>query len=158
MAKTLVVDYEKCHGCGQCQAACEMAKETNTGVAHPRITAFHWDLEGWGTPIICQHCQDAPCKAACLLDAIYRDEDLDRVMINYDRCIGCRMCVSACPFGAMNYTGEVQRVVKCDLCEGDPICATFCSYGALQYVHVEDQSVQKKIETAEILKLIRQGA
>ena len=73
-------------------------------------------------------------------------------MIDYDRCIGCRMCVAVCPFGAVSFDSIQKRVVKCDLCDGDPLCVKFCMYGALQYVEASEQSVIKQRQAAEKLK------
>jgi Fe-S-cluster-containing hydrogenase component 2 len=75
-----------------------MVKE---GVRYPsrsRIRVIGLANEGCHLPVICQHCQDAPCMAVCPKKAIYRDESLERVMVDYDLCISCKMCVAACPF------------------------------------------------------------
>jgi len=49
----------------------------------------------------------------CPVKAISREEDLARVMVDYDKCIGCRSCVAVCPFGAMNFNGIDRKVFKC---------------------------------------------
>ena len=72
--------------------------------------------------------------AVCPREAIYRDGRLDRVLIDYDRCISCRMCMAACPFGALGFESERHTVYKCDLCGGDPLCVHYCFPGALDYV------------------------
>ena len=56
------------------------------------------------------------------------------MVINYDRCIGCRMCMAVCPFGAMRYDTARRRVFKCELCNGDPQCVKLCPQEALQFV------------------------
>lgn len=72
--------------------------------------------------------------AVCPKEAIFRDAELARVAIDYDRCISCRLCISACPFGAMGFDAERQKVFKCDLCGGDPQCVRFCYPKSLDYV------------------------
>ncbi len=144
MVKALVIDYEKCAGCLTCEMACSIKHE---GVINPfqsRIKVVKGEIEGEGTPMTCAHCESAPCKAICPVKAISRDEELGRVMIDYDICIGCRMCVAVCPFGVVRFDVIGSRVIKCDLCDGDPLCAKFCGYEALQYIDISEQSVMKR--------------
>jgi Fe-S-cluster-containing dehydrogenase component len=154
MIKTLVIDYDKCHGCRICETACAMINEMNNGSSQPRVTSVSWELEGRGMSIICQHCQDAPCMAVCPTRAIYRDKEFNRVMVNYKYCIGCRVCMAVCPFGAMEFDWKVRRVVKCDLCGGDPLCVKLCSYGALQYGDANEQCIVKNIRLADKLRVM----
>jgi Fe-S-cluster-containing hydrogenase component 2 len=152
MTKVLIIEYEKCVGCRTCEMACS-AKHTATINPHQsRIAVVKWDVDGEGIPLACAHCESAPCQAICPVRAIARDESLGGVMIDYDTCIGCRICVAVCPFGAISFDSTVGKVIKCDLCEGDPLCARFCSYGALEYLDVSDHMDQKRKEVAEEVK------
>lgn len=139
MAKRLFIDYKKCHGCRACEVYCASREDGSPPDLATRIWTVVWDLEGWGVPVVCQQCVDPLCLAVCPQEAIFRDEELDRVMIDYDRCIGCRMCLSACPFGAIGFDGLTKRVVKCDLCAGEPVCVELCSYGAIQYIEIDER-------------------
>jgi len=94
--------------------------------------------------MLCQQCEDAPCVAICPQDALSRDPVLDRVVLNYDLCIGCKMCVTACPFGGMGIDIVARQVVKCDLCDGDPTCVRFCDSGALEFVQATAANLRKK--------------
>jgi Fe-S-cluster-containing hydrogenase component 2 len=80
----------------------------------------------------------------CPKKAISRDEELGRVVIDYDQCIGCKMCVMACPFGAMSVDLEEEQVIKCDLCSGEPTCVRFCDAKALKYVEADVAHLEKK--------------
>jgi Fe-S-cluster-containing hydrogenase component 2 len=100
-------------------------------------------------PIACAQCESAPCKAICPAKAISRDEPLSRVIVDYDRCIGCRMCIAICPFGCMSFDSIHKRVFKCELCNGDPMCVRFCQHDALRYVEADEQSFVKRKATAE---------
>ena len=132
--KKLNVDPLKCNGCGLCEAACARVHNTDN-LEKSRIRVLPGGEDGrFYLPTTCQHCENPPCMAVCPEEAIFRDPDTDGVMIDKKRCIGCRMCVSACPFGAMNFDADLGTAFKCDLCNGDPECARVCETGALDYV------------------------
>jgi Fe-S-cluster-containing hydrogenase component 2 len=99
----------------------------------------------------CQQCQDAPCQIGCPVGAISRDEGMGRVTVDYTTCIGCRTCVSVCPFGAMNFNTVDRKVIKCDLCDGDPQCVRFCEVKAVDFVNAGDVSILKKRQAAQRL-------
>jgi Fe-S-cluster-containing dehydrogenase component len=109
-------------------------------------------------PMTCQQCDEPPCLAACPNEAIFRDEELDRVLINHQKCVGCRMCVSACPFGAMGFDEERGKSFKCDLCGGLPECVRVCTAGALMYAapHMlqKPQMVQSAAKIASVMRLM----
>ena len=65
------------------------------------------------------------------------------------KCIGCRLCVAVCPFGAMNYNAIDKKVFKCDLCEGEPNCVRFCEVKAIDYVDADQLSMSKKRDAAQ---------
>ncbi len=133
--KKLNIDPLKCTGCGECESACAR-KHTGTDTPEKsRIQVIAGDRdEGFYLPTTCQHCENPPCLAVCPQGAIFRDTELDRVMIDGRLCIGCRMCVSACPFGAMDFDEDKARAFKCDLCDGDPECVRVCEVKAVDYV------------------------
>jgi anaerobic carbon-monoxide dehydrogenase iron sulfur subunit len=149
MAKVLMINYEKCTGCRLCELVCAVVHDGISNPARSRIKVMKWESEGLYIPMTCQQCQDAPCMNVCPVKAISRDEKLGYVKIDYDICIGCRACVSACPFGAMNFNSTDRKVFKCDLCEGDPQCVRFCEVNAIEYVDADDSSLLKKREAAE---------
>ena len=149
MAKVLMIDYEKCTGCRLCELVCSVKHEGASNPARSRIKIVKWEWEGRYVPMGCQQCQSAPCMAVCPVKAISRNEEMGRVEIDYDVCIGCRMCVAVCPFGGMGFDIMASRVVKCDLCDGDPQCVRFCEPGAIQYVDVGEVSGVKQLAAAE---------
>ena len=157
MTKALIIEYETCVGCRTCEMACSAKHTATMNPYQSRVSVVKWDMDGEGVPIACSHCESAPCQAICPVMAISQDESLDRVVIDYDKCIGCRMCVAVCPFGAISFDSISSKVIKCDLCEGDPTCARFCSYGALEYVDVSEPAVRKRREVAEEVKRILSG-
>jgi Fe-S-cluster-containing hydrogenase component 2 len=85
----------------------------------------------------------------CPMKAISRDPELNRVVVDYNTCIGCRSCVAVCPFGAMSYNALTQKVMKCDLCDGDPQCVRFCETKAIRYADAIEQSIDKQVAIAD---------
>ncbi|MBN2125834.1 MAG: 4Fe-4S dicluster domain-containing protein [Deltaproteobacteria bacterium] len=159
MAKVLQIDYQKCTGCRLCELVCAVSHDGKSNPIRSRIKVMKWEAEGLYIPMSCQQCQDAPCMNACPVKAIYRDEELGRVMVDQEKCIGCRTCVAVCPFGAMSFNPIDRVVFKCDLCDGEPQCVRFCDMKAVDYVEVADVSVDKKRDAASRLsKAIKEGA
>ncbi len=134
MEKVLVVDPEKCTGCRLCEQVCSVWHEKTVNPYRARIKIVKWEMQGKVMPMVCRQCDDAPCLEVCPMGAISKDSDTGVVSVDYDRCIGCRMCVSICPFGAMTYDFVDKKVMKCDLCGGDPQCVRFCDAGAIKFV------------------------
>lgn len=151
MAKVLKIDYQKCTGCRLCELICAVVHDGISNPARSRIKVMKWESEGLYIPMSCQQCEDAPCMIACPVKAISRDEDMNRVMVDYDICIGCRTCVSVCPFGAMSFNVIDKKVIKCDLCDGDPQCVRFCDIKAIEYVEADRVSISRKRDAAERL-------
>lgn len=131
--KVLVSDPKKCTGCGACRIACSMRKTGLCNTERSRVRVLELDDDGRYLPLACQHCEDAPCAASCPREAISRDKEQVRTVIDYNKCVGCRMCVHACPFGAMGFDPDRGRPYKCDLCGGDPLCVRFCEPMALAF-------------------------
>lgn len=124
----LRINAEDCMGCHACEIACK--QEHGLGVG-PRLIKIIEHIDRF-TPIYCRHCARPPCREACPVEAIKKDEE-GIVHISEELCIGCRDCVDACPFGTMQFD-EVQGMArKCDLCaallaEGQmPACASVCA-------------------------------
>jgi carbon-monoxide dehydrogenase iron sulfur subunit len=159
MAKVLYIDYQKCTGCRTCEMVCSAKHDGILNPMRSRIKVMKWEAEGLYVPMSCQQCQDAPCMNVCPVKAISRDEDMARVMVDYDVCIGCRACVAVCPFGAMSFNTIDKQVFKCDLCDGDPQCARFCDVNAIEYIDADEVSIDKKRLAAERLSLAgKEGA
>lgn len=152
MDKALMLNHEKCTGCRLCELVCAVKHDGISNPTRSRIKVMKWEMEGLYIPMSCQQCQDAPCENGCPVGAISRNETLNRVEVDQEICIGCRTCVSVCPFGAMTFNAIDRKVIKCDLCDGDPQCVRFCDVKAVEYVPATDVSIVKKRDAALRLK------
>jgi len=152
MDKALMINHEKCTGCRLCELVCAVKHDGVSNPTRSRIKVMKWEMEGLYIPMSCQQCQDAPCESGCPVGAISRNESLNRVEVDHEVCIGCRTCVSVCPFGAMTFNAIDRKVIKCDLCDGDPQCVRFCDVKAVEYVPATDVSIVKKRDAALRLK------
>ena len=153
VGKVLVINYEKCTGCRLCEVVCAVKHDGVSNPVRSRIKIMKWEAEGLYIPMSCQQCQDAPCMNVCPVKALSRDEELSRIVLDYDKCIGCRSCVVVCPFGAMSFSTIDKKVFKCDVCDGDPQCVRFCEVKAVDYVDASDVSILKKREAATRLSV-----
>ena len=91
----------------------------------------------------------------CPAQAISRDEKSGAVVIDENLCIGCKMCIMACPIGGPWVDAENFKIMKCDLCEGDPKCVKYCAFGALEFVTAEEAALKNRKEGVKnILKLL----
>ena len=143
----------RCLGCEECVVACEKAKG-----ADPR--AFVEIVDGYfPVPMRCNHCEDAPCKAACPTEAIYRAET-GAVVIDEEKCIGCGTCVAVCPFGVPYISEATGKAVKCDMCTErvaageEPVCVAACPKNALIFVEREEPMQERRQRMAKHMKLV----
>jgi len=144
MDKLISIDIEKCIGCRLCEQMCSLHHEKEVRPAYSRIHAILWEEEGVSVPVVCIQCDDAPCVGACKYEALWRDPATGAILVIEDNCIGCKMCMVACPYGCVGYDKGRHKVFKCDLCGGDPKCCSICPSGALSYIKAEKTSIDKK--------------
>lgn len=154
MEKILVVSPEKCSSCRSCELACSFAHEDAFDPSKSRVHAFIWERLGLGVPLMCMHCEDAPCMKVCPTGALERDLATNGVLWLKQKCIGCKLCVSACPFGNINYDVKTKRVLKCDLCDGDPACAKACPNAAIEYKYADESVLNRKAQYAAKFKKV----
>lgn len=134
MAKVIMINPDRCTGCRNCELACSFAHEGEFRPRASRIHVYTWDRESVSVPMMCQHCESAACVAVCPTGAMHRNPVDGTVDWDATRCIRCRMCTLACPFGNVVYDSRSSSILKCDMCGGDPECVKFCPNEALQYV------------------------
>lgn len=140
---------EKCTGCKLCVAACSLIKEKKYDLAKSRLWIVRNEDECLGIPTVCEQCERPPCLVACPTKAISKDSTTGVVLVDPSKCIGCKECMQACPFGAIMVDPHKGIAYKCDLCNGDPECVKVCNPGALQYVRMDDSLVPKRVASVE---------
>jgi len=114
----MVIDTERCLACHTCSVACKQANNLPNDVWWNKVYTIGGDFmdTAKGTypsklaldhlPFSCQHCDNPACTRVCPVGATYKRED-GVVFQDYDRCIGCRMCIAACPYtGVRSYNWE----------------------------------------------------
>jgi tetrathionate reductase subunit B len=171
--KVFVIDVGICNGCYSCQIACKDEHVGNdwTPIAKPQPdTGQFWlKLNEYirGTvpkvkmhyiPLICQHCDKAPCIPACPIKGVIYKRDDGLVIIDAEKCTGCKACVDACPYGAIYFNDDLNIAQKCTGCAhlldgGEwkvPRCADSCPTEAIKFG--EEKDFKDLIAKAEVLK------
>lgn len=143
LMKSLYINPEKCTGCLQCEMACSFENEGIFNPARSRIKVFTFHDAGRFVPYTCTQCDDAWCMKACPVEAIVINKATGSKDILNDRCVGCKVCTIACPFGTVNYNSASGKVIKCDLCGGNPQCAAACPTGAITYIDADATGLER---------------
>ncbi len=204
----MVIDIGACIGCRTCQWACKKENNIPDAISPPWIEVFELksevDVTGhpslqelkegattsytespregrWYLPVQCYHCDNPPCVKVCPVGATYKDRD-GFVLMDYDRCIGCRICVAACPYSARRFNwlepevppDEVNPLVpvrplgvveKCTFCvhrvrQGKlPRCVEVCPVQARRFGNLNDpeSEVSKILESNLSLRLLKEA-
>jgi Fe-S-cluster-containing hydrogenase component 2 len=157
MAKILMLSPEKCTSCRTCELACSFRHEQEFNPIRARVSVLSYEKAGISIPIMCLQCDNAACAKVCPVNAITRDDVTGAMLVNQMRCIKCKMCINACPFGSTGYDDINRSIIKCDLCGGEPACAKSCPSGAITYREGNTANLTKKKAIAAKFKEIFEG-
>ena len=204
----MVIDVGACIGCRTCMYGCKEENSIPDSISPLWIEVFELQPEGgvtghpspqdlkkgattsytespregrWYLPVHCNHCDNAPCVKVCPTGATYKDED-GLVLMHYDRCIGCRLCVVACPYSARRFSWVKPElppektnplvpvrplgvVEKCTFCshrtrQGKlPRCVEVCPVRAKHFGNINDpeSEVSKILEDNLSFRLIEEA-
>ena len=137
------IDHDLCWGCKTCEVACKQENQAPDGIKLIRVEEdgprlVDDKMEFRFRVHLCRHCDDPPCAEVCPEEAIQKRTD-DLVVMDYDLCTGCQVCIDACPYDAISYVDHRRIANKCNLChhridEGlipacaDNVCPAHCIY------------------------------
>ena len=156
---TFYFDSSKCSGCKTCQVACKDKNNLESGVLWRRVYevgsggwtkrdgAWIHDVKAYNMSIACNHCEKPICVDVCPTKAMNKNNE-GIVQVDEKKCIGCKYCQWACPYGAPQYDAIKGIMGKCDFCfdyieEGRrPSCVDSCPMRALDFG--EDSVMRKK--------------
>ncbi len=165
----MVIDLKRCAGCNSCTVACRAEKGTPPGILYHRVEKYEVGKYPAARmqfrPIPCMHCEEPACLEVCPTGATYKRAD-GIVLVDHEKCMGCRYCVLACPYEARqslgridNYYGTAARTpyevlkqkdldrgttVKCDFCVARlekgrlPACVETCPAQARYFGDLDD--------------------
>jgi Fe-S-cluster-containing hydrogenase component 2 len=143
MAKQLMIKPEKCIGCRTCEIICSWNRGKNFNPRNSAVSVIDYEDAVISVPVMCLQCEEACCLKVCPVQAMYRDAE-GTIKNDPDKCIGCKMCVNACPLGNVSFNRTSRKIVKCELCDGDPGCAKYCPAACLVYTEEEDGLGRKR--------------
>lgn len=184
----MVIDLAKCDGCADCTAACKQMHDVPPGQEWIKIYQLK-DMktgEPYWFPRVCMQCDNTPCVKVCPVGATFKREDR-LVLIDQERCIGCRFCLAACPYSAryfnwaeppqtpeqkaqrydleMNMPHRKGVAEKCLFCptltsEGKlPACVGVCTMDALYFGDQNEGAVTNRSgETISLHEVMAMGA
>lgn len=140
--------FDTCTGCKTCQVACKDVNNLDPGMqfreVHEIEAGTFPDPKAFFVSMSCNHCEHPGCVANCPTGAMFKDEETGIVHHDDEKCIGCRMCVLSCPYGAPKYSEELKIVQKCQFCVGsvesdeDPACVASCQMRAIEYGDIDE--------------------
>jgi len=140
-----LVDSERCIGCHSCEMACKNYYQLHPSLrrrkVHPIQENDYSMPERNYMSLACNHCVEPECMRVCPVGA-YSKRDDGIVMHDPSRCIGCKMCIMACPYQVPQFDPEVKKVDKCKMCaqlidKGEkPACVAGCPMEAIQIIDI----------------------
>ena len=168
----MLIYKDRCIDCERCIEACTQTNDVpsygyrNAVLSRKRTNIAASKFIREFLPVLCNQCNRPPCVRVCPTKATYKDKKNGIVMMNESLCIGCKACMTACPYNARYYNREKKSVDKCDFCfskrlqsgETNTACAEACPAEALFFGDLADQNsdlyklVHKPDQTIMVLR------
>ncbi|MEO5357602.1 MAG: 4Fe-4S dicluster domain-containing protein [Nitrospirae bacterium YQR-1] len=155
----MLIDSSKCIGCHSCTVACQNQNELPPRDNFNRIEEREYgkfpNFSRRFLPVQCQHCDNPPCVKVCPVGASYKRQD-GVVMVDAQKCIGCKYCLLSCPYNVRVISEEYGHVHKCNFCiemvlKGEkPACVTTCPMGVRVFGDLNDPGGEISIALAKV--------
>jgi len=139
--KRLFIDLDICAKgeCKKCEIQCSY-------FYHPENNGINSVVELATYALVCRRCEEPHCVNSCPVEALEQQKDKDKLLIRHNmRCVSCKSCSHACPYGTI-YPELVPLLIhNCDFCldrrkgKDEPLCIKTCSYGALSIKSSDDK-------------------
>ncbi len=139
----LIIDYESCWGCKACEVACKQENRSPDGIKLIHVSEDGPRMVGDTLDFVyqvntCRHCVEPDCVEACPEEAITKRDD-GIVILNEKECVGCGLCIDACPYHVISFNSDQGVATKCNLCHhrvdrgllpacADAVCLAHCIY------------------------------
>ena len=155
----IVLDPAKCSGCRVCEGICSLVNEGESNPVKSRIRVVR-TVENqilYSIPVFCLQCEEAYCEAVCPRRAINRNEN-GVLIIDEEKCIGCKLCEIACPVGAITVNPDKHVAIKCTQCTtlDEPQCVKHCFSEALKFLPAETVGIsQARAKSKKFLEMER---
>ena len=179
----MVIDLSRCKNLRKCQSACNHMHNVHPGQNWIKVHSMQdgeHEAPYW-EPTTCMHCDEPPCVKVCPVDATFKRQD-GIVLIDNNRCIGCRFCMAACPYSTRVFNWEAPvpdsssnkeyscetslpqkkgTVSKCDFCPDMtrmgmlPHCVSACPNGVFFFGDMNEDSVTNGSETFRFSELVK---
>ena len=158
---SMMIRQNRCIDCERCMEACIITNDVpEYGYRTMILQRDVPDAIGQKRefiPVLCNQCNNPPCVRACPVKATYKDKQNGIVMVNYKKCIGCKVCVMACPYNARYFNEEKHSIDKCNFCfdtrlsKGEKLtaCAAACPAGVRIFGDLSEPD-------SEVYKLVHQ--
>ncbi len=156
----LFQDTRMCIGCHACEIQCKTNKNLPRGAKPCQIIQVGPKMIN-GLPKMsfifmpCYHCEDPWCVSTCPTGAMQKRSSDGIVFVDKELCVGCKTCISACPWGAPQWNPDIGKVEKCDYCKDrldvglKPACVSLCTTGCLTFGPAGDMTQVRRQRHAE---------